>query len=97
MKSAVVNTNEKGQIVIPSYARKHLGITPQTSLELSVRDHGLYIHPITAVVRQVDSDHNSYPALLKKTQGSWQTDKHIRDQKKHKRELKASVDRKNAW
>ena len=91
----IVNTNQKGQLVIPAAIRTELGITDQVPLQLLIKGGALYIVPIKEVVTTVDSD-NSYLDILKKTKGSWQGEKNILAERK-KIEVAASTKRKQAW
>lgn len=91
----IVNTNPKGQLVIPAVIRTRLGITDQVPLQLIVKGNALYIVPIRDVVTASDSD-SSYLDILAKTKGSWRGEKAVPAQRKET-ELEASAQRKKAW
>lgn len=92
----ITQTNNKGQMVIPSEFRKALGITMNVPLNLTLRDKGIFVHPIISITGLNDSE-NSYSILLARTKGTWAEDKS--KPKRHHRnlELVASKKRKHAW
>ena len=69
----IVNTNQKGQLVIPKEYRDKLGINPNVSLNLVVHDQTLYIQPVKEVVPLHDNK-TGYEQILNKTQGGWLND-----------------------
>lgn len=72
MKIGVVTqSNEKGQIVIPKEYREALGIDSSVSLNIVLQEDGLFVHPVTEVVRTKKMSKSDYLAILKKTQGTW--------------------------
>jgi AbrB family looped-hinge helix DNA binding protein len=93
----IVQTNQKGQIVIPKRIRKLLGVTPDVSLNLIVRGKGLYIQPIEEVITKAETE-TSYLDLLKKTQGAWEDENwgNLREKRKQI-ETTASEKRKSQW
>lgn len=91
----IVETNQKGQVVIPKNFRDQLGIDPGDSLEITLFDNHLCLAPVTEVITK-HSQESSLADLLTKTQGTWGTAHQQADQKR-KLELKASDKRKKAW
>ena len=93
----LTNINEKGQLVIPKDIRDDLGINPSVPLNIILRGNVINIYPVESVITKADGE-NTYLALLKKTQGSWNKDKWIRTQTKRTNiEIDASKKRKNPW
>jgi AbrB family looped-hinge helix DNA binding protein len=80
----IVETNQKGQLVIPKKIRDLLGITPGKALNILVRDNGVYIQPIDEVVSSSQSA-SSYYKILKRTQGSWVGDDWPETQRKQRK------------
>ncbi len=91
----IVNTNQKGQLVIPASLRAELGITEHVPLQLLIKGNALYLVPIVALITSNEHD-SSYLDMLQKTKGSWRKDKgtHLQQEKL---ELEASAKRKQAW
>jgi AbrB family looped-hinge helix DNA binding protein len=97
MKVSIISyPNEKGQIVIPSDMRKALGITSDSSLQITVRGGGIYIQPVKDVIHDIDTE-SSYAQILQKVQGSWTGDSDPIVTKRKDLELEASKRRKQAW
>lgn len=90
----LLNTNSKGQLVIPARVREQLQINEQVPLQLVVKDQVIHIVPVTAVFTK-ETTAPSYLDVLKQTQGSWQADS--ASPNRTKLELKASARRKAAW
>ena len=91
----LVNTNSKGQIVIPQEYRNLLGITPDVLLNITPKLNGIFIQLVEKVLPKTDSD-DLYFEVLKSTRGAWgsvSTD----TAGKRKVELKASSIRKKKW
>lgn len=93
----VVNSNSKGQIVIPKEYRELFGIVEDSILTITPKETGLFIQPIQSVVPKVPSK-TLYSEILAATVGSWnRTYKKTQDTNKRKLELKASIKRKKTW
>ncbi|OGG26051.1 hypothetical protein A2960_05865 [Candidatus Gottesmanbacteria bacterium RIFCSPLOWO2_01_FULL_39_12b] len=93
----IVSTNEKGQIVIPKDARKALGITPNSFLQLILAGNSIIINPIKDVITTLDAE-SSYMEILKKTAGSWANDSWPKTRKRRRRiELNAAKRAKKLW
>ncbi|MBL7078284.1 AbrB/MazE/SpoVT family DNA-binding domain-containing protein [Candidatus Shapirobacteria bacterium] len=99
MKIGVISkTNEKGQVVIPKYMRRQLGITNEISLNFILRGEGIYIYPVEEVLTPAQADNASYLEILKFTQGSWAKENWEGLRKKRKKiEKEASEKRKRKW
>lgn len=96
----IVESNIKGQIVIPKKIRDDLGISPGTALNVVVRDDGIYLYPIISVVTTEESEisHKAYIDLLKATQGILASKPYYKNEKaKIKLERESSLRRKKAW
>ncbi len=93
----LVNANSKGQIVIPQKYRELFGISSGVALNITPKYNGIFIEPIADVLPQtyVGSD-EMYLKVLEATKGAWGK---IDPENKSKEsiELKASLDRKQAW
>lgn len=90
----IVTPNTKGQIVIPYKIRQNLGITAQTSLQLLQAGQSIVLHPISDIIRKIDSD-STYLEVLKRTQGSWAGDDWPKTEKRrHQIEQRAALKRK---
>ena len=93
----ITKTNQKGQIVIPKAMRGKLGIDAEVSLNLAIKDNGIYIHPVDAFFAR-GTEENSYLDILEKTQGTWaKEDWASLEKKRRKTELIASRKRKQEW
>lgn len=93
----IIQSNTKGQIVIPKQLREAVGMEPGKPVQLLVRGNGIYVSPITAVITAGESE-SSYKDILLKTQGTWADDDWEETQKQRKMiEKEASERRKNAW
>jgi len=94
----VTTTNQKGQLVIPKEMRDKLGIDSSVPLNLVLRDNGIYIAPIEAVITKAEKE-ETYLDLLAKTKGGWSKsgDWEETREKRKKIELKASEERKKKW
>lgn len=93
----IVTPNAKGQIVIPQKIREELGITLQTQLQLIQAGQSLVLHPITGVIRKVDSD-EAFKQILNRTRGAWAGDNWGKTRAgRRKIELAASKRRKQIW
>ena len=96
----IVEPNSKGQIVIPKKVRDDLGITPNTPLNLVVRDGEICLYPVEGVIRGVITE-NIRSKIWQKTAGAWADqgwNEYDRKQKERKKiELEASKRRKKAW
>jgi AbrB family looped-hinge helix DNA binding protein len=95
----IVQTNKKGQIVIPKKIREKLGIIEGTLLQIVPRDTGIYIHPMKISPHSTHSN-ESFLKLLKSTAGAWgpATPEDIKREKEQRRlELEASKRGKKAW
>ena len=90
-----INTNSKGQIVIPKSIRDTLNITDGTILHIKIMGQSISLVPIQGVISNIPSD-SSYDALLTKTQGTWKNEdwKKLTD-KRSKIELESSKKRAN--
>ncbi len=92
----LINTNSKGQIVIPQEYRNLLGITPDVLLNVTPKLNGIFIQLVEKVLPKTDSKDDLYLDVLKSTRGTWgsvSTD----TAKKRKIELNASDTRKKKW
>lgn len=100
MNIGIITTpNIKGQIVIPKQIRDQLGISPQTPLNLVIRNQGFWAYPVESVKIKMDTE-NSYASILKKTRGSWSLltkNETAKAKRKRKLELTAFSQRKQAW
>lgn len=93
----LLNTNTKGQIVIPQKIRKALQITPKVTLAVSLKGQSVIIQPVKDLVLKSDTQ-NTYSKLLQKTKGSWVGDNWETTKiKRNQIELKASKNRKTIW
>ena len=93
----LVNSNSKGQIVIPKAIRDSLNITDGTVLHIKVMGGSISMVPIQGVISEFPSE-SSYGALLTKTQGSWKTENWNKlSEKRSKIELESSKKRKKSW
>jgi len=99
MKIGVISkTNEKGQVVIPQFMRKQLGITSEMPLNFILRGEGIYIYPVEEVITPTQSSNASYLEILKFTQGSWARENWGALRRKRKKiEKSASEKRKKKW
>lgn len=94
---AIVNTNTKGQIVIPKHMRSALGINENIPLLLKPMGNGIYISPIEGIITKADSE-NFYTKILERTRGAWAGDDWEQTRKRRRKiELEASKRRKQAW
>ena len=96
----IVESNQKGQIVIPKKMRDDLEITPNTPLNIIVRGGGIYIYPVEAVLTKEDSKdmNKAYLEVLRKTRGILGPKPYYKSEKaRRKMELDASRKRKKAW
>ncbi|MBU1015071.1 AbrB/MazE/SpoVT family DNA-binding domain-containing protein [Patescibacteria group bacterium] len=89
----IAKSNKKGQIVIPKEVRKALGITGESSLNMVLRDMGVYLYPVKEVLTANEKD-NAYVQLLEKTQGTWNEDWDKLAKRRRSIELAASKKRK---
>lgn len=93
----ITRPNQKGQIVIPKEFRKALGITQQMPLQVVLSGDGLYIYPITEIVRAGETD-DAYLEVLEITKGAWGDNGDVSNKSRSRaKELKASSRRKRAW
>lgn len=93
----IVQTNQKGQIVIPKDCRESLGIETNSLLNLMLRGKGIYIFPVEEVITKAEVE-SSYAKVLEKTQGAWAEDNWDKTQRKRRKiELTASKKRKKTW
>ncbi len=93
----VTKTNQKGQIVIPKTMREELGIDAKMPLNLTLKDNGIYIHPVDAVFARGEGE-GSYLDILEKTQGTWAGEDWVSLKRRGKKiELAASEKRKRKW
>lgn len=91
----LVNTNSKGQIVIPQEYRNLLGITPDVLLNITPKLDGIFIQLVEKVLPKTDSD-DLYLEVLRSTRGAWGAVS-ANSVKKRKKELGASSSRKKKW
>ncbi|MEX0895820.1 MAG: AbrB/MazE/SpoVT family DNA-binding domain-containing protein [Patescibacteria group bacterium] len=97
MNTHIAQTNIKGQLVIPKKMRDKLGIKPTVQLQLVLKEAGIFIQPVKEIITD-NVGKESYLALLKKTQGSWQDQTDVQKARdKKKLELQASRKRKQTW
>lgn len=92
----ITRTNNKGQLVIPQEFRKTLGITARVPLNLTIRDNGMFMHPVVNVIGTTDTE-DSYSQILARTKGAWSSTSYPSTAKKRQLELAASKRRKQAW
>ena len=95
----IVNTNVKGQIVIPKRIRDSLAISPQTPLQIIQAGQSIVLHPISDVVRRTDSK-DTWRDVLEMTAGSWgeaNEKTNQADEARKRRELAAAKKRKASW
>lgn len=97
----IVESNMKGQIVIPKKIRDELNITENTPLNMRVIDDGIYIYPIKEVITtaQEDKNYRMLLRILKETQGAWADDRDFdkRQSKMRKIEIEVAKKMKKAW
>lgn len=93
----LVNTNSKGQLVIPAQIRKQLQIDEQVPLQLVVKNGVIQIAPVTAVMTAATSVADSYLDTLTKTKGSWSKDKNGNSMRRAIELTAAMVRRKAQW
>ncbi len=91
----LINTNGKGQIVIPQEYRNLLGITPDVLLNVTPKLNGIFIQLVEKVLPKTDSD-DLYLEVLKSTRGAWGAVS-TNTAKKRKIELSVSTSRKKKW
>ncbi|HVC36567.1 MAG TPA: AbrB/MazE/SpoVT family DNA-binding domain-containing protein [Candidatus Dormibacteraeota bacterium] len=97
MKTALTNTNDKGQIVIPKEIRDSLAINSKVTLSVTQTGNGIYIYPVEDFIIKTTGE-SSYSHLLAKTKGTWDNeDWDSTRAQKSKAELSASQDRKSSW
>lgn len=89
----ITKSNKKGQIVIPKEVRNALGIIGDVSLNMVLRDRGVYLYPIEEVTTAAEQE-DSYLRLLEQTKGKWGNDLPNIAKKKRDIELAASKKRK---
>lgn len=94
--SSIIKPNSKGQIVIPQAMRKAFGITTTTHLRLVQWDTGMFLYPVQEIMDAL-SHENQYPAILKKTKGTWQEGWEIVRARRKKIERTASKKRQAVW
>lgn len=92
----ITKPNIKGQIVIPKGIRDTLDIDENVSLNISVRDGGIFIYPIEEVLVKAEKE-PSYLKILQMTKGAWGQKDLPSHQEKRKLELDASRRRKIQW
>ena len=93
----IVNTNNKGQLVIPQEYREMFGITGNMNLNIIPKSTGLFIQPITRVIPNTPTD-DVYSQILEKTVGAWNDDGFDETTKKRRKiELEASDRRREEW
>ncbi len=93
----IVQTNQKGQIVIPQSVRKELQIKKNTLLNLIVEGRGIHLYPIVDVVRSAETQ-ESYLKVLEFTKGAWKEENWEQLRKKRRKlEISASKKRKKQW
>lgn len=96
-KQIIAHTNSKGQVVLPASMRKALNIDEHVSLVITLQGNTIQIEPIATVKSIGESSSDSMLEILRKTRGAWKTDSTEVDEIIRKRELAATVRRKNAW
>lgn len=69
----IVQTNSKGQVVIPYQIRKSLAINETVPLVVIEQGSGIFMYPISTVLPTgvTSGKTNSFSAVLKNTRGSW--------------------------
>ncbi len=93
----VVQTDQKGQIILPKEVGKALGVGRKTTLKLVFSGGGIYIYPVEDDIFRLGRK-NSYLEVLKMTQGSWRGEGWENFRKRRgKIELLASKKRKKLW
>ena len=93
---AITKPNTKGQVVIPKEMRDKLGITPKTSLHVTLGEDGIHMYPVDGIIEKRAVE-GSYLKILEKTQGSWTEDWSTIRKKRGNIEKVASRRRKRAW
>ena len=90
----IVQTNQKGQIVIPQSVRKELQIEKNSFLYLIVEGKGIHLYPIEDIITPAEAQ-DSYLKVLKLTRGGWQEEDWEKLRKKRKKiEISASKKRR---
>ncbi len=93
----IVNTNSKGQLVIPQAYRELYGITRDVPLNVVPVINGILIYPIKNGIPDISED-TSYAKVLERTTGAWRDDDFESTAKKRRElELKAAKRRQTAW
>lgn len=93
----IAKPNSKGQIVIPKKFREKLGINEDVFLNVSLRDNGVYLTPISESLASRDA-RAVFLEVLRRTAGAWKDDSWPEVEKKRRKiELSASKKRKKAW
>ena len=93
----IVESNSKGQIVIPKQIRDELDIKANTYLSMIVRGEGIYIYPIRDIVT-FDSNNQALMEVLKRTRGAWANDDWDKTEKRRKKiEIAGAIKRKKIW
>lgn len=93
----IARSNEKGQIVIPKEVRAKLGISANMPLNVVVKGQSICIYPIASLVSTAEKEF-SYLKILERTKGSWVKEPWEKVSVERKKlELKASLQRKQAW
>lgn len=96
----VAQPNAKGQMVIPKKIRDKFAITEKTFLNISVNDHGFFVHPIDKIEQEHDINREVFLAFLKTNRGRWgkaTKEGLAKEKRQRKLELEASKRRKQAW
>jgi bifunctional DNA-binding transcriptional regulator/antitoxin component of YhaV-PrlF toxin-antitoxin module len=97
MNQVQVNTNIKGQFVIPIAMRRYWEITDQTPLNVTnIPDLGILIKPSPKTPPMTDEE---YLQILEETQGSWKNDDWEETEKKLDKlaTLELKEQKKNSW
>jgi bifunctional DNA-binding transcriptional regulator/antitoxin component of YhaV-PrlF toxin-antitoxin module len=97
MNQVQVNTNIKGQFVIPIAMRRYWEITDQTPLNVTnIPDLGILIKPSPKTPPMTDEE---YLQILEETQGSWKNDDWEETEKKLDKlaTLELKEQKKDSW
>ena len=96
MNQVQVNTNVKGQFVIPVAMRRYWEITPDTTLNItSIPSTGILIKPVP---NKPPITNEEFLQILEETQGAWAGDDWPETEAKQRKiELKAARELKKAW
>ncbi len=94
----IVESNSKGQIVIPKMIRDSLGITEGKYLNVIQRGGGIYIYPVESINTTIESE-NTLLQVLEASLGIWKDEKDCEErlQQSYRNEAQRVKERKMSW